>query len=232
MFNNIVSVQAGVGLSVADNSQVGFQSNYNCFQVAAGPSANLGFWNGATRKTLALWQAASTRDINSLEGDPGFVDLNGADNILGYVVTASGAVNGGIDDNFYRAGNSPATDRGNSWLGTAADIEGFSVADDPGAPNQGSLRYVQDTQAPTLFGPAALGVAQNWHGDNQAWLLSLTFNFSYFGTSYNSVWVSSNGLLQFGDGAGAEAVDNSNADLLSKPRIAPLWDDLSTLGSG
>lgn len=230
--NNIVWVLSGYALYVSDNSQLGFLSDYNLLTVGADANANIGFWAGANRKGLADWQTASTRDTNSLAGAPGFVDIDGADNILGYVTTSGGKIDGGSDDNFYRARNSPAIDRGSTWLATPIDIEGFGRLDDPGTVDAGGPRYIQDSQAPTIYGPANVGIAKNWKADDQAWELTLPFNFDFFGTSYSSVWVSSNGLLQFGSSIGAASPDNSIAGLSLAPRIAPLWDDLTMADAG
>ena len=39
---------------------------------------------------LADWQAATAQDAHAVAGDPGFVDLDGADNVLGYAPVGSG----------------------------------------------------------------------------------------------------------------------------------------------
>lgn len=53
------------------------------------------------------------------------------------------------------------------------------------------------------------------------------FTFSFYGTVYNTLWVSSNGLITFGSSNSAFV----NTDLTSSPTqacIAPFWDDLHT----
>ena len=77
------------------------------------------FWGGATQDALANWQAASAQDAHGLFADPGFVNPAGADGVLGFS-TANGGYNGGLDDNFYLAKNSPAIDHGNASAATAA----------------------------------------------------------------------------------------------------------------
>jgi hypothetical protein len=74
------------------------------------------------------------------------------------------------------------------------------------------------------------GTAQGWRADDGSWSLDLPFAFPYFGESYTSVYVCSNGFLDFT--SGATDYSNSQSGLLSSVRIAPLWDDLRTNGTG
>ncbi len=124
ILNNIVWVLAGYGLYVDNNSQTGLTSDFNNFFQGADPNAYVGYWNGASRDLLVDWKAANTLDANSIEGNPSFVDIDGADNVLGFVANANGGIDGGRDDNFYRNKNSIATDRGHTWDAAITDIEG------------------------------------------------------------------------------------------------------------
>ena len=81
----------GVALSIDANSQNGFTSNFNIFQGA------VGIWQGTQRATLASWRQASFQDLDSQATDPLFVDIDGADNQLGYV----DATHDGRDDDFH-----------------------------------------------------------------------------------------------------------------------------------
>ena len=77
---------------------------------------------------------------------------------------------------------------------------------------------------------AAVGTAMGWKDDDGSWSYSLPFTFSFFGQDYTSVWVCSNGFIDF-----ASSDDpwlNSDADLIAGVRIAPLWDDLRTDRTG
>ncbi len=227
--NNIVWVLSGNAVSVANDSQVGFQSDYNLLHVSDNPNANIGLWNGVARKTLADWQAASSRDANSLTGAPGFVDIDGADNVLGYVTSAGGNVHGGNDDNFYVSRNSPAIDRGHTWQGVPTDIDGLPRSDDPGTVNAGTQRYIQTSPQPNFI---LSGTAQNWRADNGFWSLNLPFAFPLFGTNYSTVWVTSNGMLQVSAFENSLAdFTNTTAELAEWVRIAGLWDDLRTDGA-
>ncbi len=93
LFNNILGADAGYVLSVASNSQVGFESDYNLFLNGG----TLGQWQGVDRASLAAWRGASFTDASSLVADPQFVDANGADNQLGFVSLAQD----GRDDDFH-----------------------------------------------------------------------------------------------------------------------------------
>ncbi|MBL7041137.1 MAG: putative Ig domain-containing protein [Pirellulaceae bacterium] len=74
------------------------------------------------------------------------------------------------------------------------------------------------------------GTAMGWNADDRSWSLSLPWSFPFYGTEYTSVNVCSNGFLDF-TSPDARYL-NSQTELLSSVRIAPLWDDLRTDGSG
>jgi hypothetical protein len=70
------------------------------------------------------------------------------------------------------------------------------------------------------------GKAMNWQADERSWKLKLPWAFRFFDQSHTSVWINSNGYLDFG--SKASQWDNSTNELARHPRIAPLWDDLRT----
>ncbi|HZD60548.1 MAG TPA: Ig-like domain-containing protein, partial [Anaerolineae bacterium] len=70
------------------------------------------------------------------------------------------------------------------------------------------------------------GVALNIRDDDAGNWFTLPFSFPFYGTNYNQVYLSSNGLLRFD--AADTAYDNSASTLYNKAAIAPLWDDLRT----
>ena len=66
--------------------------------------------------------------------------------------------------------------------------------------------------------------------DNSLFTLNFTggFTFPFYGTNFTSVFVSTNGLLQFGNSTNGTDATNTTSELLEQKRIAPLWDDLRT----
>ena len=68
-------------------------------------------------------------------------------------------------------------------------------------------------------------------GDDDTVEVPLGFSFPFQGSSYDSVWVNSNGNLTFGSG-NTDWSDSVSEFLSDQPRIAPLWDDLSPNAGG
>ena len=93
--NNIIWVLSGFGISVANDAQSGFASDHNLLYATG--TGQIAEWQGIGRPTLIAWQNAGFTDGNSLSQDPLFVDLDGADNQLGWV----SAANDGRDDDFH-----------------------------------------------------------------------------------------------------------------------------------
>ncbi len=56
------------------------------------------------------------------------------------------------------------------------------------------------------------------------------FEFDFYDVSFTSVVVSTNGFLQFGSSDNATDGSNTFAEFLTQPRIAAVWDDLTTVG--
>ena len=104
--DNILVAGAGYALRVGDDTQVGFASNYNLFHTFG--TGKLALWEGRDFVTLSDWFYETGNDVESVVGDPQFVDIDGADGILGFV----GGVDGGVDDDFRLSVGSPGVDRG------------------------------------------------------------------------------------------------------------------------
>ncbi len=227
--NNILWVESGYDFNVESDSQTGFNTDYNLLNQGADSRAHAGFWNNVVEDTLADWQTATGQEAHGLDGNPGFVDLDGADNVLGYT-TARGGYDGGRDDNFYRVKRSVAIDRGDVWSAPPTDIEGFTRRDDPGTPNQGAPDYIETSQASSLF--TTSGTAKNWRSDSTYFQLALPFTFPFYESTYTSLYVSTEGFLYFSGPMSAGDGANTQAKLLANRIIAPLWDDLRTNGAG
>lgn len=180
---------------------------------------------GPTYTTLAEWTAAdSTQNAGSVEADPGFIDPNGADDVLGTNPQRA------ADDNFNLAADSPAIDAAASWLGKSTDFLGAPRLDDPGTPNVGTDHFVVDDLGESQF--TATGQNEGYSTDDGDYHYDLPdgFAFSFFGESYDRVYVSTNGFIAFDNGS--PQPNNSDEGLAARPLIAPLWDDLSTAGNG
>lgn len=77
-------------------------------------------------------------------------------------------------------------------------------------------------------GFSAVGAAKSWQGDDRVYEYSLPFSFSYYGTNYSTVWVSTNGYIHL-DSNYSDPVSTRDK-LKSNKIIAPLWMDLVTNG--
>ena len=67
--------------------------------------------------------------------------------------------------------------------------------------------------------------------DDVAMVVHLPFTFMFYGEEYDSLWISTNGLITFIPNC-AEAYDNVEMPSLPMPNacIAPLWDDQKPYG--
>ncbi len=225
--NNIIWIGVGYGLYSPAGQTAKLDSDYNLFFKSNDPNARVGRWNAADLSSLAQWQSATSLDKLSRFGDPAFVDMDGADNVLGYRAD-NGGYDGGADDNFELSKASPAIDRGDAWAAPALDALGASRSDDPGSLNQGSADYQAQALTSNLF--ARRGTGKSWQSDSSHWELTLPFVFPYYGKTYSTLEVSSAGYLNF---ASATLADRTGtvSELAANIRIAPLWADIRTDGA-
>ncbi len=77
---------------------------------------------------------------------------------------------------------------------------------------------------------SVVGTAQNWRADDNSWSYTLPFAFPFYGSDYTTIYVGSNGYLNM-DGPASD-YSNSDSAFLTKNRIAAMWDDLRTDGTG
>ena len=231
VYGNILWVEGGASIYVAADGQNGFKSDSNLLFRGPGASAFTGFWGGASRASLADWQAASGQDARSVTGNPVFVDLDGADNVLGYNPAGNG-YDGGADDDFYLSAGSPAIDRGYSYTVAATDLEGFARVDDPGTANNGSPDLSAVPRATSAFAQSGTLLLR---ANNAYAFYDLPFAFPLLGSSYTRVMVSTEGYIQFEGPDFPSGNANGDAEFLRNRRVAPMWDNINvspTLADG
>ncbi len=71
-------------------------------------------------------------------------------------------------------------------------------------------------------------------GDDSSEVVQLPFSFKYYGTTYNSITVCSNGWIALGDQSSSHALSNVPLPDPSSPNnmIAGVWDDLNPVATG
>jgi Ca2+-binding RTX toxin-like protein len=191
--NNILWSSAGNNLFIEESAAEQFDSDYNLFYQGAAQLASIGSFLGQAHATLAAWSAATNMDAHSMVGEPMFIDINGADNVLGYDAITHG--DGGLDDNFHLGKESLALDRGDAFAGLSTDGEQHARSDDPGLPNLGTPTFVE-TPLATPF-DAQRGEAQNWRGF-EVWDYMLPWAFPFGAASFTGIHVLATGAIGLG----------------------------------
>lgn len=74
------------------------------------------------------------------------------------------------------------------------------------------------------------GTAQGWHADDACWTLELPFDFPFYGNTYRTAYVNSNGTISF-DGL-FDRFRYSLQDFTNHVMVAAMWADLMTSGTG
>ena len=71
------------------------------------------------------------------------------------------------------------------------------------------------------------------YGDDARFSFALPYSFSFYGTSYNTVWVCTNGWLSFGADPGTSEPNNTSIPNAGAPNRAvfAFWDDLNVVQS-
>jgi len=232
--NNIFVIEKGFAIYVDEEAQTNFSSEFNWFIQGTDPEAKIGNWGGLESDSVEQWNLDSGQDdpLRSPEsglGDATFVDPDGADNVLGYDSQGSG-YDGGDDDNFQLIAFAAGIDAASPLWAPLEDIARSSRWDDVGTDNGLTGHYEETDLGTSSFVPG--GVAQNWQSSSGYWVLALPFSFDFYGTSYTEVYVSSQGLLQFGSTQSITGSPITLAEFITLPRIAALWDDIRTDGTG
>ena len=71
----------------------GFDSDYNIYYRGSGGAAQVALWGSQVAADLAALKTLAGGNTHSLQVNPGFIDVDGADNILGGLDTALGGGN-------------------------------------------------------------------------------------------------------------------------------------------
>ena len=230
--NNIFWSDVGKLLDVAADSTAGVDSDYNVFYRGPDGTATIGTWGAASAGSFASWRSLTGGDGHSREGNPGFVDIAGADNALGYTV---GGGDKGADDNFSLRRGSIAIDAGEAYRAPATDSLGRPRANDLGTADAGIgwARYAETQSATSVFnvpvGGTLPGVAQNFRTSGSYLEYALPFAFSIYGQSFTKMLISSEGYVQFAGNDSAGSPDFSEAVLARNLRLIAFGTDLSTL---
>ncbi|MEL6266185.1 MAG: Ig-like domain-containing protein, partial [Pseudomonadota bacterium] len=223
-FNNLLWSELGNLVELNASAAAVFESDHNLFYRGTNGAAITGEIAGTQFATLAAYRGATGTDANSLEGDPDFRDIDGADNEFGGPDTAVG---GGRDDNFNLRANSPAIDRGNAFEAPFEDLLGNPRSDDPSTPNggEGFELWVETASGGSVL-PGGVGQGQNFTLNTIT--RTLPFTFTFYGEDYTEVRISTEGFVTFGN-APTTSVASLDA-LLNDVIIAPFWANLSTGG--
>jgi subtilase family serine protease len=83
--------------------------------------------------------------------------------------------------------------------------------------------YVRTYSVPQWVGG---GTPMDWHADDNTWYYILPFSFPFYGVFYDSIYISSNGLITFN--WPDTSYGNGISELAGKLAIAPAWDDWTT----
>ena len=77
---------------------------------------------------------------------------------------------------------------------------------------------------------AESGSAQGWQADDDCWILQLPFDFPFYGNTYRTAYVNSNGTITFDSAFSGHAYNPQT--FTNRVLIATLWADLMTTGAG
>ncbi|MCW2284563.1 parallel beta-helix repeat protein [Rhodoblastus acidophilus] len=231
--DNIVWGDLGALLDVASKFTGAMSAQYNLYYRGANGAATAANIAGTAYATLAAWKTGQPgQNVGSVEGDPKFIAIAGADGVRGGLDTALG---GGADDDFTPGAHSPAIDAANAYLQSNTDMLGQPRHDDPAVANTGTGQplYQATAAAPaTLPTGTYLSGTQSYAGYSVAYNLSAPFTF--YGVSYSTVYLSPTGAIFFSAAAAGQigGVAPSQANFAATAMIAPFWSTADTRNGG
>lgn len=151
-------------------------------------------------------------------------------NLYNVTIGRSNVCNGNaFSSDFFGLNFAPRPQWANGEESVADDLSPASVFEVGAGSSVSGLRLVVNTSPP----PRALGYTPLNLGraDSKPVFFSSGFSFSFFDTTYDRVYVGSNGYLTFG-GTDTNATENVPAFLGPLPRIAALFDNLNPIADG
>ena len=186
--NNVLKVDNGRALVLVDvglgsnNATTQIEPDFNLYDL--GPSGTAGSWLGTDAATVADLAALNGDSANSLAAAAMFIDVDGADDVLGWDFVQD--TDGGGDDNFALDAGSAAIDRGDDAFAPPLDAAGFARQDDPGTPDGpggiadlGAFEFLgstTDALAPTVVASDPPQVLAGGTIDRAPTVLALTFS--------------------------------------------------------
>ncbi|MBU1534454.1 lamin tail domain-containing protein, partial [Myxococcota bacterium] len=115
------------------------------------------------------------------------------------------------------------------WSSGGTDLEGVSLSFVPDG--SGDYTYTATTGAAYMVTPGSTtGATSIAASDEDYYELPLPFAFDFYGTTYNSVWFSTNGFLSF-DLLSSALTTEGSYTLFLRHMIAFGWDDLDSNGT-
>ena len=159
--NNILDVSSGgYALNVAQDSEVGFASDYNLFMLSNGSS--VAYWENQSFANQATWFYEVGYDQHSQTGDASFVNLTGPDGQIGWNGSAVAGTSQIINTSSTQYSQSGSWSKQSSGAGGSSFITGTlnNGAAELGSPTQSANGGSSATQSTWTFTGLTAGYYQ------------------------------------------------------------------------
>ncbi len=230
----ILSLAAGETLSLVVNPAPGLQAQLGLSGPGTTVSASAtSVGVPATLESVAITTAGSyTLTVAGLNGSTGGYTLQADLNAALSAATVGGATSHSrstaqnIDPSFVNLAGTAQRGAVIGALATSVGPDGFGYS---AQPISRQFNDISPTGAsPTPNAPVLVGADDDSYALTPANLAG--FYFKFYNSTYNTIYVSSNGLLSFGS-ANTVSLNTDLTSSPSQPVIAPLWDDLVVTGA-
>ena len=218
---------ADVESSLAGSSVTGGRLNvFNAVSCSNTPEVVL--TSPADGFTASIGDALSVRVIGSNCASPA-----GLGNVSVSVNGAPIVLSASSPDNGLYTGKYTVTAAGALAI-TASVTVGSSTATQSVSGTASQNYTCQDVTDPWVDVTPGTKLTNASNSDDGFSTLGITFPFTYYGQTYTTAYVSSNGFLTLGSSAGADAYANVGIPTPDPPSglLAPFWDDLNPAGGG